>query len=306
MRIANADPDWSEDTATLIYDPPGGQSDAPRLYVAAESEAPRRARSRVPTFSGGQIVMIITAALIGAMGGAWSIAEQAQRTVRVAEPRATPLAARPQAERAAAPVAAAPAPVVADPAAAAPAAAAPVAAAAGPVAAAPAPVVAAKPALPVEAEPTPAVAKPAPVVAKPAPVVAKPAPVVAKPAPVVAVAARPAVQDRRKQRTAARTRTPRATPTRSSVARSEPAPAAAAPPAQPAVARMGRLRINSRPWSKIFIDGRPAGNTPQASIEVKPGLHTIALISDEFDLKRTITIDVRPGETVTRSVELLQ
>ena len=85
-----------------------------------------------------------------------------------------------------------------------------------------------------------------------------------------------------------------------------PAPQAKPSAEPPAIARMGRLRINSRPWSKIFIDGQPAGNTPQAAIELTPGRHLIALISDEFDLKRTLTIEVRAGETVTRSVELLQ
>jgi serine/threonine-protein kinase len=69
---------------------------------------------------------------------------------------------------------------------------------------------------------------------------------------------------------------------------------------------MGLLRVNSRPWSKVYVDGRPVGSTPQTAIELTPGRHRVALISDEFDLKRTLTVEVRAGQTITRSVELLQ
>ena len=69
---------------------------------------------------------------------------------------------------------------------------------------------------------------------------------------------------------------------------------------------MGLLRINSRPWSKVFVDNRPVGATPQTAIEVAPGWHRVVLISDEFGLRRSLTVEVGAGETVSRSVELLQ
>jgi hypothetical protein len=68
----------------------------------------------------------------------------------------------------------------------------------------------------------------------------------------------------------------------------------------------GTLRINSRPWSVVHVDGRRIGSTPQTAIELPAGRHRVVLVSDQFDLKRTLTIEVRAGKTVTRSVELIQ
>jgi hypothetical protein len=83
--------------------------------------------------------------------------------------------------------------------------------------------------------------------------------------------------------------------------------AAMAPrPAVKASGRAGLLRINSRPWSKVYVDNRLVGNTPQTAISLSPGKHRVTLVSDEFELKRTLTVEVRAGKTVTRVVEMMQ
>lgn len=66
----------------------------------------------------------------------------------------------------------------------------------------------------------------------------------------------------------------------------------------------GTLRINTRPWSQVFIDGRLIGNTPQMSISLPAGRHTVTLVNSDFDIRETITIDIAAGETTTRVLTL--
>ena len=88
-----------------------------------------------------------------------------------------------------------------------------------------------------------------------------------------------------------------------------PAPQAAAhPPATtkdeptpkkeaPAATGEAVLKINSLPASSIVLDGKPIGVTPQAHVVVTPGTHTIMFVNSEQSLKKTITVDVKAGET---------
>ncbi len=58
------------------------------------------------------------------------------------------------------------------------------------------------------------------------------------------------------------------------------------------------LLIGSKPPCKIYIDGKDTGKrTPQRGIKVKPGKHKITLVNNEFKIKKTIRIDVKPGES---------
>ena len=66
----------------------------------------------------------------------------------------------------------------------------------------------------------------------------------------------------------------------------------------------GILRINSRPWSQVVLDGRVIGNTPQMSITLEAGSHTVTLINSEFGYKKTLKVVVKAGEVVTKIVDL--
>ena len=78
-------------------------------------------------------------------------------------------------------------------------------------------------------------------------------------------------------------------------------------PDPPAVAGgNGTLRVNTRPWSQVFVDGRLIGNTPQMAIPVSSGSHTVMFVNDEFGLRKTIKVSVKPGETVTKSLTLTE
>lgn len=90
----------------------------------------------------------------------------------------------------------------------------------------------------------------------------------------------------------------RATPRR---ATPRPAPA---PRPQPAATGTGTLRINTRPWSNVFVDGARIGNTPQMNIELSSGRHTVTLVNDDFGIRKTIKITIKPDEVVTRVLNL--
>jgi len=72
-------------------------------------------------------------------------------------------------------------------------------------------------------------------------------------------------------------------------------------PAAPAAAgNNGYLRINSRPWSKIIVDGLDTGlNTPQTAYRISAGKHQVTLYNPQFNIKETMVVTVQPGETQT-------
>ena len=61
----------------------------------------------------------------------------------------------------------------------------------------------------------------------------------------------------------------------------------------------GTLRVQTRPWSQVFVDGRLIGNTPQMSIQVSPGSHTL-MLSTTSRPAQTIKVSVKSGEIVTK------
>ncbi|HET8936877.1 MAG TPA: PEGA domain-containing protein, partial [Polyangiales bacterium] len=86
----------------------------------------------------------------------------------------------------------------------------------------------------------------------------------------------------------------------------------ASEPAQPprythkAVPEPGILRINSRPWSNIFVDGQPVGHTPQMNLQLPAGQHQITLINNEMQLRKAINVMITPGQTTTQTVNLAE
>ena len=66
----------------------------------------------------------------------------------------------------------------------------------------------------------------------------------------------------------------------------------------------GTLRLNSRPWSQVFVDGKMIGNTPQMNLQLSAGEHRITLVNPEFGLRKNITVKVKAGDTQTQIVSL--
>lgn len=128
--------------------------------------------------------------------------------------------------------------------------------------------------------PVPAKAAPAPPTALPTP----PPPPAPPPQPAVAPPPQPAAA-------------PEAPP-----APSPPPPAAPEPRRTKrtvAAGAPGTLRVNSMPWSQVYLDGQLLGNTPLQGVNVAPGTHSLRLVNPQFSMIKTRTVKLAPGEVVT-------
>jgi hypothetical protein len=67
---------------------------------------------------------------------------------------------------------------------------------------------------------------------------------------------------------------------------------------------LGLLRINSRPWSQVFIDGKPAGTTPLLGVSLSAGQHSVRLVNNTFHMRKTFDIVVNAGESTSHVVAL--
>lgn len=62
----------------------------------------------------------------------------------------------------------------------------------------------------------------------------------------------------------------------------------------------GTLRVNSRPWAQVYVDGQLVGHTPQLGLNVPAGEHNVRLVNNVFAMSKTFRLSVRNGERVTR------
>jgi hypothetical protein len=87
----------------------------------------------------------------------------------------------------------------------------------------------------------------------------------------------------------------------------EPKPAAAEPAlAEKSEGERGKLKVNSRPWAQVFIDGKPYGPTPKMNITLPVGSHKVELVNDEFGVKRNVDVHITSGKTETVVINLLE
>jgi hypothetical protein len=85
----------------------------------------------------------------------------------------------------------------------------------------------------------------------------------------------------------------------------KPAAADKTPSEKPAAAEKGSgadgwLRLGSKPWTNILVDGKDTGlHTPQTHLKLAPGSHRITLTNPQFSIKETFSVDIKAGETET-------
>jgi serine/threonine-protein kinase len=79
----------------------------------------------------------------------------------------------------------------------------------------------------------------------------------------------------------------------------------AAPAAAAATSGIGILRLNSRPWSQVFVDGKLVGNTPQMGLRLRAGKHQIELVNPQLGMSKKFQVTVAADEIVTRA-EMLE
>ncbi|HKP55342.1 MAG TPA: PEGA domain-containing protein, partial [Polyangiales bacterium] len=64
------------------------------------------------------------------------------------------------------------------------------------------------------------------------------------------------------------------------------------------------LKLNSTPWSEVYVDDRHVGHTPVLGLPLTAGKHTIRLVNPQLGGKKTIKIQLKPGQTLVKIVQL--
>ena len=59
----------------------------------------------------------------------------------------------------------------------------------------------------------------------------------------------------------------------------------------------GTLALRVAPWAEVFLDGQRLGTTPLEPVSVPSGTHKVKLVNNEIHATRTLTVEVKPGET---------
>ena len=78
------------------------------------------------------------------------------------------------------------------------------------------------------------------------------------------------------------------------------------PPPQPPPSGNGYLSVNTRPWTKVYVDGRFIRNTPLMRHEVPAGSHRLTLINEDFNIRETVPVRVKSGENTQVVRNLVQ
>jgi hypothetical protein len=64
------------------------------------------------------------------------------------------------------------------------------------------------------------------------------------------------------------------------------------------------LKLNSTPWSEVYVDDRHVGHTPVLGLPLTAGKHTIRLINPQLGGKKTIKVRLKAGQTLVKIVTL--
>jgi hypothetical protein len=58
------------------------------------------------------------------------------------------------------------------------------------------------------------------------------------------------------------------------------------------------LALGAKPPCEIFVDGVATGlYTPQPKLPLSAGRHRIVLVNNEFGIRESIVVDIKPDET---------
>jgi serine/threonine-protein kinase len=59
----------------------------------------------------------------------------------------------------------------------------------------------------------------------------------------------------------------------------------------------GQLQVVVLPYALVYVDGKRRGMTPMPALSLPAGRHTVKLVNDDLAAEKSLTVDVRPGET---------
>jgi PEGA domain len=67
---------------------------------------------------------------------------------------------------------------------------------------------------------------------------------------------------------------------------------------------MGLLKVNSTPWSEVYVDKKHVGHTPLLGLQLPAGRHVVELKNPDTGAKKKLRIKLKPGEVVTKIEKL--
>ncbi|MEM6531044.1 MAG: serine/threonine-protein kinase [Myxococcota bacterium] len=68
--------------------------------------------------------------------------------------------------------------------------------------------------------------------------------------------------------------------------------------------KRGKVLINAVPWAHVYYGTKKVGTTPMSAFELYEGRQTLVLSNPVLGVKRTVVVNVSPGQTVTLTEEL--
>jgi eukaryotic-like serine/threonine-protein kinase len=71
-----------------------------------------------------------------------------------------------------------------------------------------------------------------------------------------------------------------------------------------ALPKTGRLRLNTVPWSEIYLGRRKLGMTPLLGVKLPAGTHTLKAVNETKNLKRTFKVTIQAGHTTSLKIPL--
>jgi hypothetical protein len=87
------------------------------------------------------------------------------------------------------------------------------------------------------------------------------------------------------------------------IAASQPAVIAEAQPLPPPHFAYGALTVNSNPWARVIIDGKPvAKETPLRNFRLPAGAHEVELVRPDGK-RAAFSVQIRDGETAVKMFE---
>jgi serine/threonine-protein kinase len=61
----------------------------------------------------------------------------------------------------------------------------------------------------------------------------------------------------------------------------------------------GKLSVQTKPWSTVFINGKKIKNTPLVNYSLKPGTYTVTVENPTYNIRKTYRVKIKPGATTT-------
>ncbi|MBL8922802.1 MAG: serine/threonine protein kinase [Myxococcaceae bacterium] len=83
--------------------------------------------------------------------------------------------------------------------------------------------------------------------------------------------------------------------------------AGVAKPQRPTVggpAKRGTLRLDTVPWTTVFLGGKRLGDTPILGASLPPGRHQLKLVNAEQGIDQTVEIEIASNETTVKKLRL--